>query len=143
MKNKAIKERLAQNEIIIPFTRRAVAKTKAACGDPDGTWTPGGGEWDDSVPVDEPATGDTPPWNDLPKCPDGEQRIQFGNFAHEVNQGWKPERKWYVCDHVVRVDYTCVYENLNTVYFRTRDLAERAATEIVQPFIREEQENEK
>lgn len=41
----------------------------------NGTWTPGGGEWDDSVPVDEPATGDTPPWNDLPKCPDGEQRI--------------------------------------------------------------------
>ena len=29
---------------------------KAACGDPDGTWTPGGGEKDDSVPVDEPAT---------------------------------------------------------------------------------------
>ena len=26
---------------------------KAACGDPDGTWTPGGGEKDDSVPVDE------------------------------------------------------------------------------------------
>lgn len=46
---------------------------KAACGDPDGTWTPGGGEKDDSVPVDEPATGDTPPWNDLPKCPDGER----------------------------------------------------------------------
>ena len=46
---------------------------KAACGDPDGTWTPGGGEKDDSVPVAEPATGDTPPWNDLPKCPDGER----------------------------------------------------------------------
>ena len=46
---------------------------KAACGDPDGTWTPGGGEQDDSVPVTEPATGDTPPWNDLPKCPDGER----------------------------------------------------------------------
>lgn len=29
---------------------------KAACGDPDGTWTPGGGEKDDSVPVDESAT---------------------------------------------------------------------------------------
>lgn len=89
-----------------------------------------------------------------------EQRVQqirlynlLSNFAHDVNQGWKPdwnaapERKWYVCiehfDHVVRVDYTCVYENLNTVYFKTRDLAERAATEIVQPFIREEQENEK
>ena len=46
---------------------------KAACGDPDGTWTPGGGEKDDSVPVDEPATGDTPPWSDLPKCPDGDR----------------------------------------------------------------------
>lgn len=46
---------------------------KAACGDPDGTWTPGGGEQDDSVPMDEPATGDTPLWNDLPKCPDGER----------------------------------------------------------------------
>ena len=46
---------------------------KAACGDPDGTWTPGGGEKDDSVSVAEPATGDTPPWNDLPKCPDGER----------------------------------------------------------------------
>lgn len=46
---------------------------KAACGDPDGTWTPGGGEQDDSVPVDEPATGDTPPWDNLPKCPDGER----------------------------------------------------------------------
>lgn len=46
---------------------------KAARGDPDGTWTPGGGEKDDSVPVDEPATGDTPPWNDLPKCPDGDR----------------------------------------------------------------------
>ena len=46
---------------------------KAACGDPDGTWTPGGGEKDDSVPVAEPATGGTPPWNDLPKCPDGER----------------------------------------------------------------------
>ena len=46
---------------------------KAACGDPDGTWTPGGGEQDDSVSVAEPATGDTPPWNDLPKCPDGER----------------------------------------------------------------------
>lgn len=46
---------------------------KAACGDPDGTWTPGGGEKDDSVPVAEPATGDTPPWNDLPKCPDGDR----------------------------------------------------------------------
>ena len=46
---------------------------KAACGDPDGTWTPGGGEQDDSVPIAEPATGDTPPWNDLPKCPDGER----------------------------------------------------------------------
>ena len=46
---------------------------KAACGDPDGTWTPGGGEQDDSVSIAEPATGDTPPWNDLPKCPDGER----------------------------------------------------------------------
>lgn len=35
--------------------------------------TPGGGEKDDSVPVAEPATGDTPPWNNLPKCPDGER----------------------------------------------------------------------
>ena len=32
---------------------------KAACGDPD--------------TVAEPATGDTPPWNDLPKCPDGDR----------------------------------------------------------------------
>lgn len=39
----------------------------------EGTWTPGGGEKDDSVPVTEPATGDTPPWNDLPKCPDGDR----------------------------------------------------------------------
>lgn len=39
----------------------------------EGTWTPGGGEVDDSVPVTEPATGDTPPWNNLPKCPDGER----------------------------------------------------------------------
>ena len=46
---------------------------KAACGDPDGTWTPGGGEQDDSVSVAEPATGDTPPWDNLPKCPDGER----------------------------------------------------------------------
>lgn len=43
---------------------------KAACGDPDGTWEPGGGE---AVEEPEPATGDTPPWNDLPKCPDGER----------------------------------------------------------------------
>ena len=54
---------------------------KAACGDPDGTWTPGGGEKDDSVPVAEPATGDTPPWNDLPKCPDGERIFR----QHEQN----------------------------------------------------------
>ena len=46
---------------------------RAACGDPDGTWTPGGGEQDDSVSVAEPATGDTPPWDNLPKCPDGER----------------------------------------------------------------------
>lgn len=39
----------------------------------EGTWTPGGGEQDDSVSIAEPATGDTPPWNDLPKCPDGER----------------------------------------------------------------------
>lgn len=39
----------------------------------EGTWTPGGSEQDDSVPVTEPATGDTPPWNNLPKCPDGER----------------------------------------------------------------------
>ena len=38
-------------------------------GDPDGTWTPGGGEEDDSVPVDEPATGDIPPWNALAQMP--------------------------------------------------------------------------
>lgn len=42
----------------------------AACGDPDGTWEPGGNE---AVEKPEPATGDTPPWNDLPKCPDGER----------------------------------------------------------------------
>lgn len=43
---------------------------KAAAGDPDGTWEPGGGE---AVEQTEPATGDTPPWDDLPKCPDAER----------------------------------------------------------------------
>ena len=35
---------------------------RAAAGDPDGTWTPGGGEADDSDPVEQ-----TEP-KDLPKC---------------------------------------------------------------------------
>ena len=39
---------------------------KAACGDPDGTWEPGGGE---AVEEPEPATGDTPPWNDSSEGP--------------------------------------------------------------------------
>ena len=43
----------------MPYYDPVEDAAKAACGDPD--------------TVAEPATGDTPPWNDLPKCPDGER----------------------------------------------------------------------
>lgn len=72
----------------------------------------------------------------------------LSNFAHEVNQDWKPdwenprELKWYVCiKHCEASVGTCcndTHEGLNTVYFRTQDLARQAANEIVLPFIREE-----
>ena len=52
---------------------------KAACGDPDGTWTPGGGEADDSDPM-----GQTEP-KALPKCPDGERIFkQFNDSKGEI-----------------------------------------------------------
>lgn len=52
---------------------------KAACGDPDGTWTPGGGEADDSDPVEQ-----TEP-KALPKCPDGERIFkQFNDSKGEI-----------------------------------------------------------
>lgn len=35
---------------------------------PEGTWTPGGGEKDDSVPIAEPAIDDIPPWEDHSKA---------------------------------------------------------------------------
>lgn len=52
---------------------------KAAAGDPDGTWTPGGGEADDSDPM-----GQTEP-KALPKCPDGERIFkQFNDSKGEI-----------------------------------------------------------
>lgn len=52
---------------------------RAAAGDPDGTWTPGGGEADDSDPVEQ-----TEP-KDLPKCPDGERIFkQFNDSKGEI-----------------------------------------------------------
>lgn len=42
---------------------------RAAAGDPDGTWTPGGGETDDSAPVEQTE----PDTTNLPKCPDAER----------------------------------------------------------------------
>lgn len=112
----------------LPFTRPAVAAA------PDGTWTPGGGE---SVPADEPATGDTPPWNDLPKCLDGEQLYNLlSNFAHDVNEGWEPdwenplERKYYKC----RIYLNNSWQFLNVIYFKSKELAQRAVDEVVVPF---------
>ena len=77
----------------------------------------------------------------------------LSNFAHEVNQGWEPdwsdenEAKWYVyIDHFhtsAEISNDDTNECLNTVYFRTKDLAEQAANEIVLPFIKKESENEK
>lgn len=52
---------------------------RAAAGDPDGTWTPGGGEADDSDPM-----GQTEP-KALPKCPDGERIFkQFNDSKGEI-----------------------------------------------------------
>lgn len=42
---------------------------RAAAGDPEGTWTPGGGETDDSAPVEQTE----PDTINLPKCPDAER----------------------------------------------------------------------
>lgn len=42
---------------------------RAAAGDPEGTWTPGGGETDDSAPVEQTE----PDTTNLPKCPDAER----------------------------------------------------------------------
>ena len=46
---------------------------RAAAGDPDGTWTPGGGDVDDSINS-----------TDFPKCPDGDRIFQQNRDNPEI-----------------------------------------------------------
>lgn len=76
----------------------------------------------------------------------------LSNFAYQVNEGWKPdwnsetEYQWYIYYDTkrnawdVKFEVTCM--NLNTVYFKSKELAERAINEVIIPFEKENQECE-
>lgn len=69
------------------------------------------------------------------------------NFADEVNEGWEPdwedvdENKWFlIFNHSKQVwiaNYLTYNEYPNAVYFKARELAERAIKEIMNPFYKE------
>ena len=60
-------------EIPAPDPEAVDDAERAAAGDPEGTWTPGGGETDDSAPVEQPVEQTEPDTINLPKCPDAER----------------------------------------------------------------------
>lgn len=71
----------------------------------------------------------------------------LSNFAYTVNKGWEPnwddenEAKWYIYKNyssdVVGIKCSFRYVILNTVYFKTAELAQRAIDEIIIPFEKE------
>lgn len=68
----------------------------------------------------------------------------LSNFAYQVNEGWEPDwnsetkYQWYIYYDTkrnawdVKFEVTCM--NLNTVYFKSKELAERAINEVIIPF---------
>lgn len=63
-----------------PKAEEAPAPDPEAVGDPNGTFTPGGGEVDDSAPVEQTE----PDTTSLPKCPDGDRIFQQNRDNPEI-----------------------------------------------------------
>lgn len=73
-------------------------------------------------------------------------------FADEANKGWEPdwdnmrEEKWYIAfvsfgrEQKWIADFVINHKTLNTVYFKTKELTERAIKEIVIPILGETNE---
>ena len=72
----------------------------------------------------------------------------LSNFAYEVNEGWEPDwestyqNKWYIYQshqsHGWGVASYNQIQCMNEVYFKTKELAERAIEEVILPFERGE-----
>lgn len=68
----------------------------------------------------------------------------LSNFAYQVNEGWEPDwesedqNKWYVYwvhqSHSWEVAYYNRGQSVNEVYFKTKELAERAINEVIIPY---------
>ena len=68
----------------------------------------------------------------------------LSNFAYEVNEGWEPDwsdadqNKWFVYrahqSHRWEVTYYNQAQCMNVVYFKTKELAERAIEEVIVPY---------
>lgn len=68
----------------------------------------------------------------------------LSNFAYQVNEGWEPDwsdayqNKWYVYrahqSHSWGVAYYNQAQCVNDVYFKTKELAQRAINEVIIPF---------
>lgn len=68
----------------------------------------------------------------------------LSNFAYQVNEGWEPdwenplERKYYIFydyeEHKCRIYLNNSWQFLNVIYFKSKELAQRAVDEVVVPF---------
>lgn len=68
----------------------------------------------------------------------------LSNFAYQVNEGWEPdwenplERKYYIFydyeAHKCRIYSNNSWQLLNVIYFKSKELAQRAVDEVVVPF---------
>lgn len=74
----------------------------------------------------------------------------LSNFAYQVNEGWSPnwdddlESKWFIWFNSRRVAWETIFittmHSPVDVYFKTKELAQRAIDEIIIPFEKENQE---